>query len=326
MKTPSKKFAMKIINALSDAQESTFLYGGEWTVAPVTTTTGIPCQYFTAEQYTSILEKDEINTRLLHDYDHWRGILHRLWQRNNVNPEPLDQIAWNTRNFKTKVLMQAQVTYTLRCQSNETEKVVAYYCKARDNINWGYQQIVGYNVYRYLATGFYNNGIDRSSNSTDNIAMTDAQWTPFDSWDFASRFKIYKVKQLTIEPSEQKSLSIKTKPRLITPAKFFRISTENNGWLTVQQSYEFNKHSQFILFKIVGRPAGAGTQTTNYARAITYTTPTVIMQTKFKYAAKAILQPTMEDKREAIYGVVANANPAIIVPDGDAVGEEKSAI
>lgn len=289
--------------------------GQEHTVTAATLNV-TPCVYFTTEIYTTTSTQDNVSDVVLYDYTHMVLIAERLWT-NKAGTGMLATLSdkgWVTQDLRNKILIQGSLTYTLRCQSNETEYVTAYYCKPRGAIVFD-TQFPNVNVYNYLALGFAQMGMDSGSTipSTQDY-MRDDDFSPFDSLQFCQNFKIYKVKRIKINVSEQRTLRIKSKRHLLSPSRIWNVFDTTLNWSTAYQKYAYMPQAKFILFKFAGRNAalGADQPATTYVKAITKTTPTIAMDTIFRYKAKLVAQPYSPHSTLLSSGILATANPQII--------------
>lgn len=328
-------FRRKVINALSDYQNIAYGYGSEFNV--VHNSDNSPaCVYFTCESSApgdDTLTKDTVATVELCDPLHLAQIANYIyndfWSNSTITPSIS---APNNRLVSAfnRILTKAKLTYTLRNQSTETAYLSAFYCRARGNVNWDVTETN--NIYRYLSQGFANKGLDKSHTiPSQNAAMTQLDVNPFESFDFCRNFKITKVKRLKIDPSEQVRLSLKRRPFLWRPADYFQVDpglgTGPWSWTSAHKRYNIFKFGTFILFKLESRPAGYGAAQANYTKYIQTTTPTVVLYSRFLYSSKMV--PTMANQNAIAFnigfGYDGTHGPAIVVPDGDVIGEEKDA-
>lgn len=327
-------FRKKVIMALTNDQKFVMVYGSQHTVPAATVSGGPTGLYFTAEETLSGsagVTRDTIDTPCLFFYDHMDAIFNQLWSSNtNTGSIPIPgSTGFNTMGLRTKVLLGGTVSYTLRAQSNETSFIDCYYVRARKDVQSQVGTSGSPNVYTFLARGFANNSLDNLNiNPSTNDAMESRIYSPFQSYDFCKYFKIVKVKQIVIPPSEERTLRLTSKPRIVTPISYYFTRANIDGaqtFSTLARAYQYINRSQFILFRLHGRLSGIGTTQPNYSQAVSFTTPTVHLNTNFTYNARIVQHQSEIHAMYANFGITTTSTPKIIIPGGDVIGDEAEA-
>lgn len=332
---PRGHFAQRVVSALTPPRTFVTEYGQEHTVPaqPGVPGDGEQCTYFMCEAYNVAATVDTVNTIELMDWSHMMRIAD--WYRsgpihNYFNSASAGGVSVLDQKFK--FLLKAGVqTSTVRNQSTEPVLVTAFYCRPRGNqlYSIGSNDV---NVYSYLATGFANNGLDPGNVlPSTNANMHRSRYTPFRSWDFARSFKITRVSKMIIHPGQMKKYKLSVKQQFVRPLDW--VTPDGNdaakgSWVDFLKKFQHFRCQRFILFKISSSPAGFGAVQATYSKRIQTTTPTVVMSTHFRYVTESV--PFLEAAPTDLFNPVgfvdsttAAHNPAIVVPDGDVVGEEK---
>lgn len=300
--------------------------------------TGLPnCLYFTTVRNQAAVT---VSTYLDIPWGNWfhlQTIFDILWPNYLVTGSTVasNNLGWTTTSNKDRVWLKGSAKYTLRGQSNETEFITAYYCKPRHNISADITGVSN-NVLNFLGMGFASNGLDPATTNATNAMLVNDQFSPFESFAFCKNFQIFKVKRLRISPGEQQTLFLKGRSAMLQPYDIWNQPAFAGGTTTyssLTRRYNYMKHERFILFKLSGRPAGYGDQapnTGNYAKGITRTTPTCVLQTEFRFAAKTIRNvSTAYQNLTSQVGIFAPAgaiNPQIMRDDDFKAGVESDAI
>lgn len=275
----------------------TFTYGQGHTTVGYTTDGG-GCKYFTTEVWTGT-ESNRSNrlTRPLMGVEHLVRIADNIWP---ISP-PLVSTGTpgaqgRNDNYYSKFLLRGTCLYTLRNQSNETENITAYWCTVRQNQNFvrNESSADANNIYDALGMGFAQKGIYSAAATADNPGLQTKVYTPFDSPVFVKLFKITRMKAIIIKPGEEKRIALKSRTQTVCPAAMTSLvfQSPQQTWGEKSLQYTYRKGSKFLLFKLNARIAGFSGQPENLdPKAITYTTPSVILETVFRYQSKFVWQP-----------------------------------
>lgn len=330
-KSRTNSFQRKVVNSLATARVFYAEYGAEHSV-PVTTGVVRPCVYFAVERYNAASTYGTVSTVELFDWNHVMTIADRFrFVDANLSSTAPAAGANGINDLKQRISISGKMISWLRNQSTETCFITAYYCRPRGKISWATNVTGTHNPYQYLSAGFANNGLDSGVVGVANVTMTNANFTPFQSFDFTHNFKVYKVKKVSLAPSEQKAFVVSCKSRVIRPIDWveFAGTTNSTSWLGSAQKYDYQSPQKFILYKIEARPAGYGAVQGTYSKQIQMTSPTIVIDTTFKYFAKDVPQTLSTSGTIETLGIIdpttAGHAPAIIVPDGDVVGVESEA-
>lgn len=328
----------KVVQALEPWQTYVAEYGQESTCPGVTAGfSSKPCAYFSVELYDNTVSRDTVTTIALNDYRHMASVANQLWKAT-LTSSFTGSVA-NSTTFatasKSKIIVKGLQMSTIRNQSTEPVVIKAWFLKPRHNIpltNLNASTVPS--IYRYLANGFANNSLDPSHiNPSNNITMFDANYTPYNSFDVCRHFKIRQVKPRTVDPGRMTVYKIRSRSHTFRPVDYwgtFGSSTASGfGSSTGQQVFAMMKSARLFLWRIEGNPAGFGAVQGTYTGLIQETTPTVVVDTQFRYSAKWLWQPQQPSGLIEKVGIVdvagAGHNPAIIVEGGDVIGEEKDA-
>lgn len=295
--------------------------------APYTSQT---CLYFTSELYNaSIGGKNTVVTLSLLDNRHISQLADRILiaQPGQMSGGPGTPATFATTtgdNLKARFAVKGSAIYTIRNQSTEPMQFTAYYCRPRGNINYN-ETVAQPNFYTWLSTGFANNGIDNGHQlANTNVAMNQAVYSPFNSFDFVRDFKISKVKNYKIQPGQMKKWRLKSKNKLIRPADIIQILGATTGtWGQQIVKYAVNKHERFILFKAWGQPGGWGAAQATYLKQIQMTQPGFVLHTKFKYTCYKVTNtftPSALVENVGIADNSATSFASIIIPDAAVKG------
>lgn len=284
-------------------------------------------------------DKNEIITVTLNSARHLASLADVAW-KNNVTTSQAAPV-FNSTTFNTdigmRILINSSVKYSVRNQSTDIVRVRAYYCRARQDLNIknfssGTTNPTSiYNLYMQLARGFAINGLDAGNfTATSNSAMVNRKYTPYNSHLFTSNWKIYKSKLMTLSPGRLVTLGIKQRRFCYRPSKYFELNGTGGAvsWRTSQLVYHHNRFEKFIMFQIDSSPAGYGAAQTNYSKLVGSTTPTVILDSEFKYKYSYMWSPinttgVIEQSGHALQ--FAGANTIVNVEEG-ILGEEKDAV
>jgi len=330
---------MSITNLLQRPCAFRAEYGQQGTVPA--TTTYPTCVYFMTEleDLTNTVTKDTVTTVPLFSARNVSQICDSLMY--NTAAVAQGGVAFNdttvSSSIAMKVVMAGSALYTVRNQSTDMMTVRAYYCRARQdtntkNYNSGTTNPTNiFNVYHDLARGFAANGLDSTSfGPTTNQIMIHKSYTPFNSFNFTTKWKIFKVKKVIINPGRTASFSIKRKPFIFRPHKYFEINgaAGATNFRTSQLVYEHNKYETFCMFQIDSNIAGVGAAQAWYAKQISGNTPTAAITTLYKY--KANLLPTKRTPSATLdssgYLPQAASANTIVNPDESVLAEEKDAV
>lgn len=327
-------FKRKVIEALAPERAHTFQYGQEHTVPTTVSANGKPCVYFCCERYTNTSTINTVSTVELFDWSHVMNIADVYRSSGNLSLyfQPATATAIYGEDPRLQILFKRATQVTnIRNQSNEPIHLTAYYCRPRGNCS--FDAVTGIqNVYSFLAQGFANNGLDSAHvSASTNIIMNVAEYNPFNSFDFCRNFKITAVKKRRVHPGMITTFRNRRKRVLLRPIDLIEPFANSNAasWSGSRQKYSFHKSARFILFKLTGAPAGFGGNApqATYGKLIQETSPSVVMETLFKYYTKAVPgQQNFSFSYETlgfVDPVTATHNPQIIIPDGDVVGDEK---
>jgi len=332
----SSSFRKKVVNALAEWRTFTAEYGQEHTVSRLTDAKS--CFYFTVERYAQLNTKDDVPTIELYDWNHVMNIADFLRVNTGLFNFPITAAFGNNvvgADLRLKYLLKGKQISTIRNQSTEAVNITAYYCRPRaQHVNFGDTATGGveHNTYKFLAQGFANNGIDPGLPLPSlNEGMLDGNYSPFESFDFTHNFKVVKVRKVHIVPSSEKTFVLSSSSKLLRPLDYINNAGTTSGfanWSSSRRKYTMLRPAQFLLFKVTTRPAGWGAVQAGYSKQIQQTSPTIIMDTTFRYKAKIVpsypsTNSVIEQVGIAINGATA---PAIIVADGDAVGTEMDAV
>lgn len=323
-----------IINALQPWQAFTAEYGQEHNVPAVSATGVRPCVYFTPEFYVSNASIDSVPTVCLYDYTHIGTVANIVWKNTVTNSFGVVPTSTTlATSSKMRILIRGHQVSTIRNQTNEPVVIECWVLKPRGNtptFNTG----AGFsNLYQKLSFGFANNSLDAgNTNASVNITMKDSNYHPYNSWDLCRDFIIKPLKSRVLSPTQMAVYKLKGKSMLFRPADVWSLSgsSSNSNWDSPQSTrrFEILKQQRYLLFRLRGNPAGfGGAAQSTYAKLIQMTTPTVIMDTRFKYEAKAIHQMPTPSTFITHSGITTNGAvpPAIVVPDGDVIGAESEA-
>lgn len=298
---------------------------GQQNTAPGYTASGVGINYFTTEytnsNMTLITSKDQIATKCLGDVEHYKYIAQYLWT-NQPQFDLNGSTAFGNAGSPEYDYMQVkgQVVYNLRNQSNEPVHIVAYHCKVRKDIKWtqpntaqtpAMDQDDLYSIYNVLGFGFAETGLIRNVQTGNSAILNEANWTPFQSRAFTEVFKITKVQKIIMDPGQQSYVKL-TKPwHKVQPSKLFQdvngaISSDWGDDAAMLNRFTWKGGAKFVLFGIKSQIAGIDAQT-SFQKNITYTTPTVIMQSNFTYFGR-------------YYPQVSRGHTLMLVPSGMATG------
>lgn len=331
--TRRRRFDAKVIKALSNDQVFTAEYAGETTVpANAGIGVGVLCTYVMTEVYDNAVTVDNVHTVELFDYRHLGKISDFLWVGSLTN-SMLAAGANGTNSlssFRSKYIVRGVARYQLRNQSTEPVRISAFYCRPRHPLMLS-NAVPNPNIYQWMSLGFANNGLDVGNIlPSNNHTMHTARFSPFQSYDFCRDFKIMKTKQLRIDPGQSRVCYLKRRWKTIRPSDLWYVNSSSVGasWFGATQKYSYHGKEMFILFKIEAAPAGWGSAQATYAKKLATTTPTVILETTFKYHARIVPHRYEQHNDLEITGFDLNGvtAPAIVVPDGDVVGVEADAV
>lgn len=308
---------------------------GQLNQAPVTPEGAFTCEYFMTQLHDATYDKDSVPTLALNHNRHLRFIFARLWQGSLVNMQVADPGVAKTTlatNRHSLIAISGAVQYILRNQSTEAEFLTAYWCKVRKPFTYSVSTtITNQNHYQILSRGFAQNGITPGTTSAiTNEGMTEATYTPFQSVMWTQSFKIQKTKRFILPPGQQKQIWLKSKTKLIKPDDIVVYDDSDNletQWTQMPFKYEHNAYERFILFRIDARPAGRGLDQVNYTKAMSHTSPTVALLSRFTYTARihhTWPKPYIIQERSGIQGAQSTAN-TIINEETAALSEEKDA-
>jgi len=222
-----KRFARKVTTAIVSPAIGNISYGNSAKVPAQTNDGPIPCTYLMSTAGGP--GKNETGDRHLNHYT----ILRTLFNTILPSQYPFGQTGYNnsvsqrvqngesssaTGGTAAYLDLYSRIKYTIRNQCNEDVYITAYYCKPRYPLQFEYNppdsHTEGFNTYWWLSQGFYQNGIGTSGTNPTypdvNVGMTDSSFTPFDSADFTSDFKIMKSKRFKVKPSGEKKLGMST--------------------------------------------------------------------------------------------------------------------
>lgn len=328
----------KVVQALEPWQTFIAEYGQEHTVPGVIAASSTrPCYYFCVERYSAADTRNIVTTIELLDYRHLATIFNYLW-RNTLTNSFLGVSGNSTAvatAAKNRALIRGTQTSTIRNQSTEPVVIRAWILKPRHHIPAPRLGAGGsVNFYNYLSLGFANNSLD-SANAlpSNNLTMQDSNFTPFNSFDVCRHWNIRALKPRTVDPGRMTQYKLSVRTRAHRALDYFYTAGAGSGASFAsgtEQIYDFIKPSRTMLFRIDASPAGLGAAPVNYTALIQETTPTVIMDTVFKYQAKWLWNPYQPSGVIEKTGIVDTAtaahNPAIIVEGGDVVGEEKDGL
>lgn len=303
---------------------------GQQNTSAGSTGSGGGAHIFTTEVFNaSSVNKQDIQTVILNDVNHIRTVAAATWAEIPINTTQYSNPGF-TAAIRDGMLLRSQVKYTLRNQSNETEVVTAYHCTVRKDEFWegfhtlndGITKIKS--VYDVLGQGFAENGLDPASAGANNAVLSEAAWTPFQSPTFCRMFKITKVRTSRIKAGEERSMTIKKRWSKLIPDDIFQ--APNNGAQVNWNAREFRKTylkgAKFVLFVLKARIAAITPVQEDFMKEITFTTPTVIMLSEFRYQSRYL--PTNKTPATLIFaptGIRAPAGPeqASIIRDSDMI-------
>lgn len=267
----------------------TFSYGQQHTVPNAVA--GIECVYWVTEQTNPAnTSRVQTITRCLQGITDIQNLASWMWMAQPTNVTPTLNPGWNYDQVYGDLYVMGNDLYTLRNQSNETVRITAYECTARQNqlfdptpTNLPPQTVN--NKYAYLASGWAENGLDINSQFATSSIMTRDEVTPFMSRMFTRNFKINRVRRIFIRPGGIKKLILRSRWRRHVPADYVTSQGSANAWTNRETRFDTLKGERFILFKLHGNIGGIDAQAT-MEKNISQTTPTVIMHTKRVYRCK----------------------------------------
>lgn len=331
---PRNSNTAKVINALQPWQTYTAEYGQEHTVQASGSDSS--CFYFTCELTDTAAgtTKNNVTTIELLDYRHLGTMFIDGWLGTVANSfnGPVGVSANNYTSNKSKMLVKGWQLSRIRNQSNEPVRITCYWLRPRHDINLNVGSSGVANLYTTMANGFIANGINVANQTpSTNAGMTEARYSPFNSFDLCRDFKIYRVQKKVLNPSDMTTFSLKSKPVIMRPMDLWQhtgTSTANWDADPTKRKYDFHRRCRVLLFRVDSNPAGWGAAQANYTKNIQQTTPTVLMDTLFRYECKMVHIPPTPTAIIESAGIANNAGvgPAIIVPDGDVVGVEADAL
>lgn len=324
----------KVINALQPWQTYSAEYGQEHTVQA--SGSDASCFYFTCElsDTSAGTTKNNVTTLELDDYRHLGPMFIQGWLGSVANSFN-NAVGASTNNYtsnKSKMLVKGYQMSRIRNQSNEPVRITCYYLRPRHDINYNVGSAGITNLYNIMVSGFLANGLDPgNTTASTNSNMTRARFSPFQSYDLCRDFKITRVQTRLLNPSDTTTFINKRKAHMLRPMDLWQhTGTTTANWDTApgQRKYDYHRNCRVMLFRVDSNPAGWGAAQTNYTKNIQQTTPTVIMDTIFKYECKMVHIPPTPSAMLETAGIAFNASnaPSIIVPDGDVVGPEVDAI
>lgn len=312
-----------VTSALSEGRKLTAFYGQQNTATGYTSG-GQGGTYFTTESVgTGVTTKDDVPTRVLDDVHHLLNIADNVWP---VTPAFDNATA---SNFG-KVKLKSRLTYTLRNQSNETANIKCYYCKVRKDTNWTQVNTNTFagdkaSIYTVLGYGFAQSDLLPAQQTGDNVVLNEVHWTPFESKAFVENFLIQKVKRIKLAPGEDTNVVIKKPWHHFKPEKLVNMDAGSvaHDWAStaMTRKYAWIRGAKFILFNLESRIAGIAGQAT-YQKNITYTTPTVIMQSAFEYHAKFHSITPSKAKLLLATSGIASGTASIIIDADEQKGAE----
>lgn len=273
------------------------LYGQQINVGDSTATPR--SVYMVTEAYDATAPPDDktkgdIRTVTLNDLYHLSRLADLVW-RNNVTTSqtgPSYNDSTVTTDISSRVSVQSRVSYNLRNQSTDLVTVRVYVCRARQDTNMlnyvstGENQTSLLNIYQQLSRGFSANGIDPTTpNPEANAGMLYRHYNAFQSLVFTENWKIVKTRLYTLRPGAMKKLYLKSRPFTFRPSKYFSLIGQqgDSTWRTSKLCYLHNRHEKFVLFQINSQPMGYGAAQANYSKLVSNTSPTVILNTEFRY-------------------------------------------
>jgi hypothetical protein len=323
-----------VLTTLSNIRTFTAEYGQEHTVPSVTATTIYKqCVYFTPELHVGGATVDNVATVELFDHTHVMNIADYYRNQSLANSFST-AVAGNDiiQDARMRILFRrASQVCQVRNQSNEPIMITCFYVKPRGKVRDAANIT---NLYTTLATGFANNGLDPGNIlASTNNAMHTAYFSPYQSFDFVRHFKIYRVVKRRLQPSQVSAFKVTVRNKYIRPLDWIEaLGTGNpSTWSGSQRLYKNMPPQALLLFKLTSNPAGFGgtAPQASYANFIQETTPTIVMDTLFRYETLSVPASMSTHGVIATSGIIdpttAGHNPQVIVPDGDVIGDEKDA-
>jgi len=317
--------ARAVTNALIPWKNIKYTYGQGHTTVGYTTGGG-GCHWFTTELYTgTVSARTARNTVLLGSVQHALDIADHIYPA--IPKIPNEESPGFVQEYTSKYMLQGQVIYTLRNQANETEQLEAFTCIVRKDKLYARNGDLSQpnNVYDIFAQGLSIRG--QGSTNADNVTLTNDNTDVWQSPTFLKYFKIVKRKRFSIKAGEQKAFRLRMRTQIVQPADLtvLSASTDAVSWVNKQREYNYRKGGRFILFKIKARIAGYADQLAGLdPMAITYTTPTVIMESQFHY--KARMMYTQGSSDVIFQGFGTQSQTAQVIIDNDyTIGNEVSA-
>lgn len=204
--------------------------------------------------------------------------------------------------------------YTIRNQTDEPVRMVAYICHPRHNHRE--ELAAPYNLYKMLGRGFQERGYDTNNGTATNKAMFQPAITPFDSSIFVRNFKITRKFGFKIPTAGMKRVTLRTRWRSVQPISLvWNAGNTNTGWEAQTKRYDYIRGEKIIIFKLFGNPA-AVTGQISFTKNIGQTEPGIIMHTARKYQYKHLpIMSVSNIVTEAPAGVVSTAG--VIMRDED---------
>lgn len=322
--------ARAITEATQNWKNVTFTYGqGHTSIGAAAPGGG--CKWFTTELYNGTVEdRSKRVTRVLGDMEHILQIADLVWPQTPKVAATSDPVF--ITDYMSRYLLKGKVMYTLRNQANETEHLEMYTCVVRKDFNFdrvrtGDLNNVKNNIYDIFGLGLGIRGQNPLAPNADNPSL---QYASTDIWMspmFCHWFKVVKRKRFSIKPGEEKRCSLALRTRTICPGDLTSLLYEETPTLWINKTRQFNyvKGTRFNIFKLKARIAGFTGQTASLdPEGITYTTPTIIMESQYKYKAKFAYQQANTDYITQAFGTFSST--ANVMTDSDFVaGNETSA-
>lgn len=320
-----KVTAKAITNVLVPWKVIKYTYGQGHTTVGYTTSGG-GCKWFTTELYTGVVGAREATTTvLLGDIQHALDIADHVFP--SIPKIPNEDKPGFVQEYTSKYMLKGRVIYTLRNQANETEILEAYTCIVRKDKQFARNGDLSQpnNVYDVFAQGLGIRGAGQPKSSSTNLTYDITEL--FQSPTFCKFFKVVKRKVFTIKAGEQKAFGLSMKTQTICPSDITVLAPDavDVAWVSKQREYNYRKGSRFIIFKIKARIAGYVGQAADLdPMAITYTTPTIIMQSQYHYKARMIYTQGTSDV--VFQGFGTQSQTAAVMLDNDfTIGNEVSA-
>lgn len=210
------------------------------------------------------------------------GVLQRGWFWGSKNPDVMVQLARqitsagtiaNWKKYRAKMKQfHHKLDQKIHNTSNARILVEGFLCICRrDQGRTTLGGNPGDSLYRFplelLGTGFSSNGIDTTTHGLANAGIDLPQFTPYDSYDFCSNYKIIKRTSQIVKPGEYACFTyVDNLEHSVRPEDNQVGLTAAEVWndidaLTNRTAYEHYKGEQFWLFKLSGDTVGEYTAT-----------------------------------------------------------------